>query len=398
VLQQSTTSSAGQVRNGAQPAVRQFLIVATALGLWVAIVVLFATQFMLVGSLGWRDAFLHAGALWIVWFFFMPAVVWLSFRIPFERRRIFLSLGIHLVGCVLVMMLSQFLVRNVLPMPPPPAGESSTSRERTPQPPARDVRRPDGFLGLRAGLDILIYWSLVGACQAITNFRRSQERERRAAELEARLTRSKLQALRMQINPHFLFNTLNAISTLVYVNARAADEMIGDLSELLRNSLDSAEEQEIPLARELEFIRHYVGIEKRRFGERLQTEFKVPTELEQALVPALILQPLVENAIRHGIEPQRAPGWITIEARREGQRLWLEVRDNGRGLVAEGREKPKRQGIGLANTQARLQELYGAEHSFSFHQGPSQGCVVEISIPWRLAPIANSPASHTTAA
>jgi len=386
VLQEPTISGEGQVRRNAPSWTRHLFIMGMALALWAAIVVLFATQFVLVGSMGWQDAFLHASSLWIVWIAFMPAVVWLAFRLPFERRRWLVSLGMHVFTCILVVAVSQFLIRNVLPMPPPPAGERANNRELPSQRPERDPRRPNGFLGLRAGLDILIYWSLVGACQAISNFRRSQERERRAAELEARLTRSKLQALRMQINPHFLFNTLNAISTLVYVNAKAADEMIGDLSELLRNSLDTAEEQEIPLARELEFIRHYVGIEKRRFGDRLQTEIEVPEDLASALVPALLLQPLVENAIRHGIEPQRAPGLIRIEARREGGRLLLAVRDNGRGPAPATPGKPPRKGIGLANAQARLRELYGREHSFEFKPGNPRGCSVEIALPLRAKP------------
>src|SRR5690606_10042049 len=123
------------------------------------------------------------------------------------------------------------------------------------------------FLGLRAALDVLVYWSLLAGCQAVTQFRNSRERERRAAELETRLTRAKLQALRMQINPHFLFNTLNAIGALIYVNPRAADEMLGDLGELLRRSLDSMEEQEVPLAQEVEFISAYLRIEQRRFGD-----------------------------------------------------------------------------------------------------------------------------------
>ncbi len=221
------------------------------------------------------------------------------------------------------------------------------------------------LLGLRAALDVLFYWSLVGVCQAITNFRSSQERERRAAELEARLTSAKLQALRMQINPHFLFNTLNSIATLVYVNPRAADEMLGDLGELLRRSLDSMEEQEIPLAQELEFIGAYMSIEQKRFGERLRLEQTVPDELMKALVPALILQPLVENAVRHGIEPRRGPGLISIEAKQEDKHLHLIVRDNGRGLPGVDLNSSGRRGIGLANTEARLQGLYGQDQSFS---------------------------------
>jgi two-component system, LytTR family, sensor kinase len=271
-------------------------------------------------------------------------------------------------------------------MPPPPPGETVPNRDFRSHLSPQERHRPNGFAGMRAGLDILVYWSLAGVCQGITNFRRSQQRERRAAELEARLTRSKLQALRMQINPHFLFNTLNAIATLVYVNPRAADDMIGDLSELLRYSLDSADEQEIPLARELEFIRHYVGIEQRRFGERLKAEQNVPDELLNALVPSLILQPLVENAIRHGIEPQKTPGIVTIEARREGKNLYLAVRDNGKGPGTEAGGASARHGIGLANTRARLRELYGQNQRFSFAKAEPRGCIVEIVLPFHTEP------------
>jgi LytS/YehU family sensor histidine kinase len=243
------------------------------------------------------------------------------------------------------------------------------------------------FLGLRAALDVLVYWSLVGVCQAITSFRISQERERHAAELEARLTSAQLQALRMQLNPHFLFNTLNSIATLVYVNPRAADEMLGDLSELLRRSLDSMEEQEIPLAQELDFIGAYLGIEQKRFGERLRVEQRVPAELMKALVPALILQPLVENAIRHGIEPRRGPGLISIEAKQEDKHLHLIVRDDGRGLPPGRSDHPRRRGIGLANTQARLQGLYGHHQSFSLRRAEPQGCRVDIHLPFHSEPV-----------
>jgi LytS/YehU family sensor histidine kinase len=247
------------------------------------------------------------------------------------------------------------------------------------------------FLGLRSALDVLVYWSLLGVCQAITIYRSSQERERRAAELEARLTSAKLQALRMQINPHFLFNTLNSIATLVYVNPRAADEMLGDLSELLRRSLDSMEEQEIPLAQELEFIRAYLGIEQKRFGERLRVEQSVPDELMKALVPALILQPLVENAIRHGIEPRRGPGLISIEAKQEEKQLHLIVRDDGRGLSPGDADNSGRRGMGLTNTHARLQGLYGPNQRFSFGGAAPQGCRVDIHLPLHFEPVQPAP-------
>jgi LytS/YehU family sensor histidine kinase len=309
-------------------------------------------------------------------------VVLLSFRFPFERKRLFQRFGIHVLACVLAVTASQFAFRNFIPIPFPPPGEEPRNREPGLQTPAPGMRPPEGFLGMRAGLDILVYWSLLGVCQGITNFRQSQQRERRAAEMEARLTRSKLQALRMQINPHFLFNTLNAISTLIYVNPRAADEMIGDLSELLRRSLDSVEEQEIPLARELQFIRAYISIEQKRFADRLRMEQNVPDDLMNALVPALILQPLVENAIRHGIEPQRAPGLVTIEAKRHGENLHLVVRDNGKGPPAGDATRPERRCVGLANTQARLQGLYGQNQQFSFGEGDPRGCTVGVRIPF----------------
>jgi hypothetical protein len=364
------------------PAVRQLFTLAAGGGLWAALVLLFATQFVLVGSFAWREAFIQAGIFWGLWVVLMPLVVWLSFRFPFQPGRIPRTLVIHVLACVLVVAASQFAYRNLIPPPSPPPGEEALNRPAS----APDMHVPKGILSLRAGVDILVYWSLFGVCQGISNFRRSQQRERRAIELEARLTRSKLQALRMQINPHFLFNTLNAISTLIYVNPRAADEMIGDLSELLRRCLDSVEEQEIPLGRELEFIGAYIGIEQKRFGDRLRTEQNVPGELLSALVPALILQPLVENAIRHGIEPQRAPGLITIQASREAGSLRLIVTDNGKGPDERTRPADPR-GIGLANTQARLEILYGQNQRFSFGQAEPRGCRVEIKIPFHTQPL-----------
>jgi LytS/YehU family sensor histidine kinase len=191
----------------------------------------------------------------------------------------------------------------------------------------------------------------------------------------------------MQINPHFLFNTLNSIAALVYVDPRGADEMLGDLSELLRRSLDSMEEQEIPMCRELQFVRTYIDIEQKRFGDRLRYEQDVPEVLAEALVPALILQPLVENAIRHGIEPQRAPGLITIEATREGQELRLVVRDSGEGFSTEEAHRLQGSGIGLANTQARLRELYGVNQQFAIAKCEPRGCTVEIRLPYHTEPV-----------
>lgn len=366
----------------------QVAMVATALGLWGALVVLFAVPLALASSGSWRQALRFGASFWALWLLFLPAVAWLAFRFPIARRRLLRNIGLHLLACLLVVVTNRATSRAVVWLAPSPQrwespGRSPDSKTTRLGPPAAF----GVFLGLRAALDVLVYGSLVGVCQAITNFRSSQERERRAAELEARLARAKLQALRMQINPHFLFNTLNSIAALVYINPRAADEMLGDLSGLLRRSLDSMEEQEIPLAQELEFIGAYLNIEKKRFGERLRVEQSVPDDLKKALVPALILQPLVENAIRHGIEPRRGPGRVSIEVKREDKHLHLCVRDDGRGLPDTASTGTERHRIGLANTQARLRGLYGGDQRFSFGRADPQGCRVDIHLPFHLEPV-----------
>ena len=395
--------------SGARQIARNVVIVATALGLWGALVLLFAAPLALTSRISWREAVSFGVSFWALWLMFLPAATWLSFRFPIERRRLLRNVGLHFLACLLIVGTNRATFRavtRIFPYPqssetprrPPGAitdrPESQLQPRLIPSPPSRrslDLVGPPNALGVlfgfRAALDVLVYWSLVGVCQAITNFQSSQERERRAVELEARLTSAKLQALRMQISPHFLFNTLNSIAALFYVNPRAADEMMGDLSELLRRSLDSMEEQEIPLAQELEFIGAYISIEQKRFGERLRLEQSVPDELMKAMVPTLILQPLVENAIRHGIEPRRGPGLISIEVKQEDKHLQIIVRDNGRGLPREDLNSDARRGIGLTNTQARLQALYGQDQSLSFARAEPQGCRVDIQLPFHLEPV-----------
>jgi len=374
--------------SGNRPIARKVAIVATALGLWGALVLLFAAPLAFRDPGSWREALSFGVSFWALWLLFLPAVAWLSFRFPLERKRLLRNIGLHLLACLLMVCTTRASFRTVARIFPRPQRSETLGRS-----PDSKISRlpPTGtsgtLLGLRAALDVLVYWSLVGVSQAITNFRRSQERERREVELEASLTTAKLQALRMQINPHFLFNTLNSIAALVYVNPRAADEMLGDLGELLRRSLESMDEQEIPLAQELEFIGLYMSIEQKRFGERLQLEQSVPDELMKALVPALILQPLVENAIRHGIEPRRGPGLISVEIRKEDKQLHLIVRDDGRGLPGADLNSSVRRGIGLANTQARLQGLYGQDQSFSLGSAEPQGCRVDIRLPFHLEPV-----------
>jgi two-component system, LytTR family, sensor kinase len=204
----------------------------------------------------------------------------------------------------------------------------------------------------------------------------------RAAELEKRLVEAKLQALQMQLNPHFLFNTLHAISALMHKDVEAADRMLTRLSDLLRLALDSSDTQEVPLRDELAFLKSYLEIEQTRFGERLKVMMDIGPETSGALVPSLILQPLVENAIRHGIEPQALAGIVRLSACCEGDQLRLRVSDNGVGLRAG---QPVAEGVGLSNTRARLEQLYGGAHQFQMSNGADGGLAVDIVMPLRRA-------------
>jgi LytS/YehU family sensor histidine kinase len=216
-------------------------------------------------------------------------------------------------------------------------------------------------------------------------FRRAKQRERRALEAEARFAQARLAALQMQLNPHFLFNALNAITTLVHTDPSAADNMLGDLSGLLRAALDSADEQEIPLRRELAFLGHYLAIEQARFGDRLRVIQGIEPAALDALVPTFLLQPLVENAIRHGIEPQRAPGVVRIDARKEGDRLRLRIHDSGPGL-RKASPRPGSSGIGLSNTRQRLDQLHPDDHLLCVQDAAEGGCEALLNLPFRTNP------------
>jgi two-component system LytT family sensor kinase len=229
--------------------------------------------------------------------------------------------------------------------------------------------------------DIFTYAALVSVWHAIDYYRKLKRREIEARELSHRLSQAQLQTLKAQLQPHFLFNTLNGIAELNYQDPRAANKMISKLSELLRLSLATGAEQEIPLEQELQFNRHYLELEQIRLGERLQVELDIAPETLEAQVPALLLQPLVENAIRHGIAPFIKAGAIRIETRREGTQLRLEVKDSGPGL--NGAKQQKAGGVGLSNTRARLQELYGNRQELMIESGQSGGLTVSILIPFR---------------
>jgi signal transduction histidine kinase len=225
-------------------------------------------------------------------------------------------------------------------------------------------------------LDSVVYCMLVAMHHAVVYYRVSKDRALRASQLEARLAQAQLQMLRMQLQPHFLFNTLHSISALMHKDVRRADSMVAALSDLLRMSLQNIGAQEVALQSELEFLQRYLEIMRLRFGERLQVSIDVDPETRDARVPNLFLQPLVENSFRHGFG-DLGQGSIAITVRRDGDMLRCDVVDDGRGLRAGHKE-----GVGLASTRQRLAHLYGDRHLFSLRGAPGEGVHVTMAIPF----------------
>lgn len=235
-----------------------------------------------------------------------------------------------------------------------------------------------GVLEAKFQLELLLYIVVVGLAHAAAFYRRSAHREREAALLAAALSRARLEALERQLQPHFLFNTMNAIAGLVRTERNAeALEMLVRLSELLRETLERGDGHEIPLARELELFRKYVAIEEVRFSDRLTVQVDVPDETLGARVPPFILQPVTENAVRHGLALASGKARLSLRARREGAMLRLDVFNNGPGIAAGAEE-----GIGLSNTRTRLEQMYGDEASLALVDA-EDGVMATIRIPYR---------------
>lgn len=393
------------MNTSAKPNFRRLVLCAllTLLG-WSVFISIISTQHVVSGAFAWADAVQMALHQWLPWAVLSPFVFWLTLRFPIERQAWWLRVPLHIaagaVALAACMVMNEHLYR---PTPPPWTGNGP---RRFDGPPPFQQREPDrpgernaggppprpGPRGrpwwFRVRFNAPIYMIILSLSHAVVYFQRSQQRGRRALELETRLAQAQLQALRMQINPHFLFNTLNAISTLVHSDPKGADEMIGSLSEMLRLSLDTAAEQEVPLQRELDFLNRYLEIERIRFGDRLRIEQNIAPDVQSSLVPTLILQPLVENSIRHGIEPKLAPCVIGLSAQRVGDTLCVSIRDTGVGLskAAEAGTRD-RKGIGLSNTRARLEALYGNRHRFVIQNDPNGGCTVELEMPFHTEPL-----------
>lgn len=306
-----------------------------------------------------------------LWLALTPLVVWWGrvFRIKGEEK--LRTLGIHLVssGVILFVHSGLFFLASI------PFGWYSEIESFSNQ---------YAFVILAfAPVNVIFYWGIVIVDHAIDYYRRYRERELRASQLEAQLVKSELQVLKMQLHPHFLFNTLNTISALVHESPEEADEMISQLGDLLRMTLETAGVQETPLAQELDFLRHYLAIEQTRFQDRLTVTLSIEPETLDAMVPSLIMQPLVENAIHHGIALRPEARSIEIKSWRDHGQLCLRVADDGPGI---SRDKfPLREGVGLTNTRQRLNNLYGTKHNFSLRNSPPGGLVVELKVPFKIA-------------
>jgi two-component system, LytTR family, sensor kinase len=354
---------------------------------------LFTAQLTLSGYMTAGEALKFTLPLWLPWMAFAPLTAHLAFRFPLERQQLRKSVVVHLAACALVIAGNQVVTRRYMTeigfdRPPPWMIREAEKQGVPPLIPAPDSKAesPRSYGGpavARIAMDVLVYGILLSACQTVASSRRAQDRERRALTAESQLSQARLSALRMQLNPHFLFNSLNGIATLIHTDPVAADDMIGNLSGFLRLSLDTTGEQEIPLLRELDFLQTYLEIEQARFGERLQVLRDIAQDTLVACVPTLILQPLIENAIRHGFEKITTTGIIQIIARREGDTLSLIVQDNGSGLSDSALS-----GIGLTNTRARLHVLYGEDQHLVLHDLETGGCLAEIRIPYHSEPLA----------
>lgn len=341
---------------------------------WTLIGLSFASQFYLSSSkagrpVSWGQAVSWSLGDWYVWALLSIPIMRLARQFPLEGGLWLRTLPLHLIASA-CFSLGYMVVRALV-------GEWQ-SRWSGEAASFSAVFHP--LVVKTFHFNVLIYWVILSVSHAGYYYRQFQERELRASELESHLTKARLHSLQMQLNPHFLFNTLHAISALMHKDVNSADRMLNRLSDLLRMALENTEAHEVPLRQEIDFLKRYLEIEQTRFGDRLKVRLDVSPETMEAMVPNLLLQPLVENAIQHGVEPYSKPGEVALTARRQGERLLLEVRDNGGGLKEGWRE-----GVGLSNVQARLGQLYPGRHQFEMANHQSGGLSVRTVIPFRPA-------------
>lgn len=322
-------------------------------------------------ALPWSISLLTQLGLASGWALATPGIIWLGRRFPLERGRWTTSLPVHLAAALLLAIVLN-LAYAWLAFPLLPAAPNA--------PPAttRALQLLAGWLLA----DTVVYTAVVTASTLADQQRRLRARDLAAAELETQLTKAELQALEMQLQPHFLFNSLHTIGAMVRTgNQAGAIQVLTGLADLLRRVLDRSASHEVPLRQELDFARTYLEIERVRFRDRLTVEVLAPADLLDAPVPHLVLQPLIENAIRHGVAPTPGPCTVRVEAARNNGTLSLTVLDDG--LAPAAPDTDRGAGIGLANTRARLARLYGDGSELHFDLNPPRGHAVRIVLPYR---------------
>ncbi len=307
---------------------------------------------------------------WYSWAIVVPGVLWLSRVQPLERGRLWSSIPAHLAGVGIATFIHVSLVTlgraGIQEFHAIPGGTWQMTFQR--------------MFFLNFDWEMMTYWSIVGLSHAVRYHYEAQDRALAASRLETRLVEAQLQTLQRQIQPHFLFNTLNTVSALMHRDVEAADAMLARLGSLLRQSIETVDVQEVALEAELDFLEKYVAIEQARFQDRLTVSFEIEPGIEDCPVPNFLLQPLVENSIRHGIGPRTGPGHVWVRGARVGDILRLEVRDDGVGVDA-ARLSDLEHGVGLSNTRSRLVHLYGDRHRFIVARPPEGGLSVTVEIP-----------------
>ena len=321
-------------------------------------------------------------ALWYVPALLMPAVVSVARRFSFDSGRTLRAVLAHTIGAltfasthILALIAVRFLLYENGGKPP-----------LVPWP-----RYFQNRIFEQLDASLMVYAAIIGVSHAIAYYHESQERKLRSAQLETRLVEARLKTLEAELHPHFLFNTLHAISTLVHRDPDAADRMISRLSDLLRITFDRTGEPKVSLKEEIDFLQKYLDIEQTRFQDRLTVSVNVDPDALDGEVPRMILQPIVENAIKHGIAGRSGGDAIQITAGCDNGRLWMQVRDNGAGLQVRTL-KALRTGVGLSNTRARLDCLYGRHYRLEFSDKHG-GLSVLIEIPFQRVTVAGQPAA-----
>jgi len=341
-------------------------------GLWLLTCTIFGTQLYLAGYVTpWPRALAAEAIYWLSWWVLAPPIFWWC------RRLRNVAPGLRASGVAVGAVAAVFLAPLIAQL----LGITQEALHLC----VGDCAVPTVLLSVSwlmltvrvAALNLTVYAGIVLGWHAVSYYREARDREMQAVQLESLLHQAQVEALRSQLNPHFLFNTLHSIAELVHHDPKLAEQLIVRLGELLRQVLETSRRPEISLEQELEFIRGYLDIEQMRLGDRLRVNWEVAPDALSARVPSLILQPLVENAIQHGIAAVATPGTLAIRARREAGFLRVDIADSGPGLSKETATRP--QGIGIANTRARLHALYGERQGLELRQ--ESGLVVSLRIP-----------------